>query len=139
MTDLATWLLEQIAEDKRVARRASPSPWSSSHGVYGDEEWIDLQAADKATVIETESGANGPNAPTARHIARWQPGRVLAECDAKRRIIEGLAPDLQAASGAVPPDELGARLTTELKAVAILRLLALPYQDRPGFREEWRA
>ena len=49
------------------------------------------------------------------------PARVLAEVDAKRRILEE-------ASSMVWRDSLG----------YFLRLLALPYAGHPGYREEWR-
>ena len=43
------------------------------------------------------------------------PARVLAECEAKRRIVELISsPGMQ-----------------------VFRLLALPYADHPDYREEW--
>ena len=54
------------------------------------------------------------------------PAHVLVECEAKRRIVEGL-------DGWDP--ELG---TTGQIAVQVLQLLALPYADHPDYREEWR-
>jgi hypothetical protein len=50
----------------------------------------------------------------------WDPARVLAECAAKRRIVS-FAADL-----------------TEEGTDDLLRLLALPYADHPGYRQEWR-
>ena len=46
----------------------------------------------------------------------WRPERILAECEAKRRIVERwreLHPD-------------------------VLRLLALPYADHADYQQEWR-
>lgn len=69
------------------------------------------------------------------------PGRVLAECDAKRRIVEHHArvadpegddlADLCAVCDANGPEAQGWPCDT-------LRLLALPYADHPEYREEWR-
>jgi Family of unknown function (DUF6221) len=125
--DLAAWLLEQIAEDERVARAAEPEHprlWDRFSGEGFDE-----------------------------HIVRWQPRRVLAECDAKRRIIALHRPT----QPAYPGDELtypnaanlcqrcgpGDNWQAEQEPFGEmpcdhLRLLALPYVDRPGYREEWR-
>jgi hypothetical protein len=54
--------------------------------------------------------------------------RVLAECEAKRRIIEGIpAPMVIHGGVGAPTSEPG-----------ILRLLALPYANHPDYRAEWR-
>ncbi|MBX6358139.1 MAG: hypothetical protein IRZ05_20110 [Micromonosporaceae bacterium] len=59
------------------------------------------------------------------HIARHDPARVLADVDAKRRIIE-------AALGEQDHGDFGWAWTQ------VLALLALPYADRPGYQDEWR-
>jgi hypothetical protein len=107
MDDLAGWLLERIAEDERIANAAGDDPVDSEHQ------------------------------------ANWTPARVLAECDAKRQIIE-----LHGAVDANDPDSCR-ECSDSGWAGAVdghspvdrpcptLRLLALPYADRPGYREEW--
>lgn len=121
MTDLADWLLIQIAEDEAVARRTravhsapgKPINWA----VFCDEF-----------------------SPDARgHQMRWHPDRVLAECEAKRFVIEMLRQyeDYEAhRSGELEtvPD-VGERANNPAGA---LRRMALPYADRPGYRDEWR-
>lgn len=57
-----------------------------------------------------------------------QPGRVLAECDAKRRIVE-VAEGWRWERDGMGPDP---------KSDEVLRLLAQPYADHPDYREEWR-
>lgn len=49
-------------------------------------------------------------------ISRY--GRVLAECDAKRKILAGV--------DGRPP------------SLSVVRLLALPYADHPDYRQEWK-
>lgn len=66
----------------------------------------------------------------AGHIARHDPARVLAECEAKRRIIERQ----QLFAGAVDAADLS--VLDELAGV--LRLFALPYADHPDYDETWR-
>lgn len=61
----------------------------------------------------------------AEHIARHDPARVLAEVDAKRRIIE-------VAIGEMDHGDFGWAWSQ------VLALLALPYADRPGYQDEWR-
>jgi hypothetical protein len=53
------------------------------------------------------------------HIARHDPARVLADVEAKRRIVEW---------DAEQPVDRG-----------VLNILASVYADHPDYREEWRA
>jgi len=132
MIDLVAWLRAQLDEDEQVARAAqerTPAPW-----VGDEDDWDDVA-----------------DARVIRHIVMWNPARVLAEVEAKRRTLdqwatwlneEGAAQaDYQAwvAGNAGPtaprrtlPKVLGPGLECPV------RLLALPYADRPGFLEEWR-
>jgi hypothetical protein len=55
--------------------------------------------------------------------------RVLAECEAKRRIIA----ECRGLSSGVLADDLVALLGD-----VVLAQLAAPYADRPGYREEWK-
>ncbi len=79
-------------------------------------------------------------------LATWLLERVLAECDARRRIVElhqsedvdGRLPDgeeITLPCCVVCRDSNGMR---EEEPCQTLRLLALPYADSPGYREEWR-
>lgn len=62
------------------------------------------------------------------------PARVLAECEAKRRIVERFA-RLEGRAAKFPNLVNGGE-------VAVMRLtvtdLALPYADHPDYRDEWR-
>jgi hypothetical protein len=53
----------------------------------------------------------------------WGPARVLAECEAKRRIVELMSDEVEYV---VYSDD-------------VLRALAQPYADHPDWREEWQA
>lgn len=61
--------------------------------------------------------------------------RILAECDAKRRIVERLGSYLSSDSNAEPE---GAWELLDDHAWATLYDLALPYSSHPDYREEWR-
>ena len=63
-----------------------------------------------------------------------QPARVLAECEAKRRIVE-LASQYVQPSDAHDPGFNGGANHVGYNA---LRTLAAVYADHPDFREEWR-
>lgn len=119
--DLASWLLEQIAEDERMARQLErraqeyalhiQDPTLLGRVIPGWYDWPDVEA---------------------------MAHRVLAECEAKRRIVE-------AHPTIVRDDEIGC-LTCHSEAgytympgyCDTLKAIALPFADRPGYREEWR-
>jgi hypothetical protein len=129
VSDLDTWLLEQIAADEAAARSAFAGhnqawpTWSARSGVLATGEG-DI---DDLIVIN--------DAPIARHMATWDPARALAECETKRRIINMWRK-------AVPLGPMSLRSVSEhARYVAldeVIGLLALPYADRPGYREEWK-
>lgn len=114
--DLADFLLARIAEDEAVAREAAGVPWEVIHWPNGsqvlvasaairDEKWRVGHLGHVATVEHRHDVA---------HIARWDPARVLAECESKRRIVK------------------------ETGWVTVMSLLAAPYASHPDYREEWK-
>jgi hypothetical protein len=115
---LAEWLLAQLDEDERVARGAVR--WSE-----GAAEW--------ASVGE----------PDYEHIARHDPARVLAEVAAKRLQIEQTfryEAKIDGEWGCCHTSgeiRSGACEATPVNEIEMLRLLALPYADRPGYRQDW--
>lgn len=96
--DLADFLLARIAEDKAVAQAAGRH-W---HGIH----------------IESATSAQN------EHVRRHAPARVLADCEARQRIVEQFS--------------LTRTMTGSAFVTPLLRLLALPYADHPDHRAEWR-
>lgn len=143
MDDLVRWLGEQLNEDERIARASTPGPWVwtpetdvwDQNGPTLIREGTD---APDAELVEVAAGwghdAWGMNISDAdkAFIAAHDPARVLREIDAKRRIIAEHALNGWVCStcddGEVPPQAF---------PCPTLRLLALPYADRPGYRKEW--
>ena len=150
MTDLAEWLEAQIAEDERRARaachdrteidRLSRQPIRT---VEDDGVWsVGEHAMDECNVDGIGIriyGEGGHTREQAVHIATWDPARVLAECAAKRRVIdehhkvEEYADPITFCSACGGHPSHGSDWPCYT-----LRLLALPYADRSGFRDEWR-
>lgn len=137
MTDLVTWLRQQLDEDERLALS-----WSEDqrHWAYVGQRRLayDNGAHEQAAVVNVQDSEpmrweriqvlrGTPD--QAAHIATWDPARVLAEVAATRRILDSFAAS-------------GKPLTTRDAETAVvrmvLRLLALPYADRPGYDEAWR-
>ncbi|MFJ4712705.1 DUF6221 family protein [Streptomyces sp. NPDC088785] len=122
--DLVQWLGEQLDEDERIARAATAGPWTQSGiGEYG---WGVAFSVPGAGVEANDSDQGRADAD---FIAAQDPARVLREIDAKRELLVWL----------VRKDDwaLDNDLWTWDSDDALL-LLALPYADRPGYREEWK-
>ncbi len=111
--ELAEFVMARLAEDEEDARACAPNL-----------KWPD--GAD-----ELPAGIM-PHA-TLRHSRRWDPARVLAECEAKRRIVR----DYEIARDAEYGD-IAAAIADERTYGRFLRLFAIPYADHPDYREEWR-
>jgi hypothetical protein len=129
---LVEFLLARIAEDEEVAKR-EPDVYACWTGAESEQDLVD-----------------------ASDIA---PGRLLAECEAKRRIIElhhngdehecwemhrGVVPlDWKPEWDGRHPGDPWAHPSLEGAEVhagpcETLQLLALPYADHLEYREEWR-
>ncbi|WP_333742672.1 DUF6221 family protein [Streptomyces ardesiacus] len=139
MDDLVQWLRAQLDDDERTARAATEGPWSVDDDSYAEA----IYAADRRTTVVAGGRWGGEasvfeSTEDALHIARHDPARVLREIDAKRRLI-ALHRELE------DPQEMQDYCATcEVTGkypeypCKTLRLLALPYADRPGYRDEWR-
>lgn len=151
---LPDFLLARIQEDEAVARAAIDPDRPGAHWQWVrtfDDVPVDDPASDPTdeftyglrTVEEfpTTSGVGDLPAfvttglfPSEslghRHIARHDPARVLAECEAKRQIVEMAWVHLG--------DDDYAWGMEEAKR-QILAVLALPYADHPDYREEWKS
>ncbi|UOY02390.1 DUF6221 family protein [Blastococcus sp. PRF04-17] len=122
--NLDQFLLDRIAEDKRIATDAALAS--------GREEWTadDLPGTDRPHQV-------------GDHLSRHDPARVLAECSAKRRLVLacrdarpeyrflGRRPEGLADFPLSPADQ------HQLAAVT-LALLALPYADHAEYQKAWR-
>jgi hypothetical protein len=127
MNGLVTWLRAQLDEDERVARGATPGPWTVSRS--GE----DVHSYDQGLTV-SEGFSGGPwSKVNPVHIARWDPARVLAEVAADRRLLDEYeqARTYYDLHREAPAGEAYGLLTA-------VKIRALPYADKPGYREEWR-
>lgn len=120
MDDLLQFLRDQLDQDERTARAATPGPWA----VEGASVYVGHPTNEIVDYSES-----------AEHIARHDPARVLAEVDAKRRVL-----DRYENQAALAASHVGGILTKHLveELRAVVQLLALPYASRPGYPEKWR-
>lgn len=121
---LTDWLLRQVADDQAEAEAAYGDVWWSDDAfVYTDDEGAD---AEPTVHMYVNGGIYANQRRTAAYIARHDPARVLAACDAKRRII------IRCSETQLSRSEVAVHLANET-----MRDLAREYADRPGY-EEWR-
>lgn len=131
MSDLVEFLLARIAEDEACAREAMGAT---------DGEWSSWNRSWDAGARDLAAGGERMAAlPTTidEHVCRHDPARVLAECEAKRRIVNLHRPETfeDAPAEAFCTHD---QRTSGLWPCPTMRLLALPYADHPDYREEWR-
>lgn len=125
---LAEFILARIAEEATEAVAASVDQWGYRVGSYEGLEWTSLALSPERDTTAAQD----------QFIARHDPARVLAECDAKRRIV-----DLHGMSYADAADETWARngrcdTCRDAVPCPTLRLLALPYADHDQYDPSWR-
>jgi uncharacterized protein DUF6221 len=119
--DLTGFLLARIAEDEDLATEAA---------ALTEVRWyVDPAEASVRGVIEYRvTDDRGPTGmvvdPHLAHIARHDPARVLADCEAKRRIVETRTCCRVA--------------TADVDRCPLLRALAFVYADHEDFQEAWR-
>lgn len=116
---LTEFLLARIEADETAARHAVrpglAGEWESDGGAVGImHDRYDMFAE---TIVYNEGT---PSLEEATHIARWDPNRVLAECEAKRRIVKKHTHEY----------------SPHLRCGELL-LLASVYADHPDFQPEW--
>lgn len=142
MSELVEFLLARIAEDEAVA-----------NGV--DEPY---RQSDAFSVRFASCESDYTKGDTA-HVDRWSPARVLAECAARRAIIElhkqwpvlveqdgpfvgaserGVTGTIARQMVWITTQEYIKRFGTEPPTSPIISAMAQVYADHPDFREEWR-
>ena len=131
--DLVMWLRTQLDEDERVARATT----ASSSGIWHITTGGEIRDSDGIGIVHTS--ARLP-AAELEYIARHDPARALREVDAKRRILDRHGPiEIFGSMYCTYCGMLGGQRARDVNwpCPEILDA-ALPYADRPGYRDEWR-
>lgn len=141
MLTLTEFLLARIAEDEAAAGAARPAPWGYQSDDYGDGQlWSGDDSSNGIAHASWEHSGEQTAADLA-HIARHDPARVLAECEAKRAIVQVReALDQEARRVGLTDYERA----TDVRATRIgldvaIKALATVYADHPDCRAEWVA
>jgi hypothetical protein len=133
MDALVAFLTARLDEDEQVALAAKQDlsgRWAFAQTLGGRSKVTDDLGY---SISETDDVDSQPWAAQP-HIARWDPARVLAEVEAKQRL-------LRQATAASQMQELAPGLAADAAHDAfltVLELLAEVYADHQDYREEWR-
>ncbi|MFB6854898.1 DUF6221 family protein [Streptomyces sp. NPDC056341] len=131
MSDLVQWLGEQLDEDERIARAATRGPWVQS-GI-GDYGWT-VDFGHPGSSVETADTEQG--LADADFIAAHNPARVLREIDADRALLGDYTAAQEIVDAAACPDMYDVGRAQGLEGAVLRRAAA--FDQRPGYREEWR-
>jgi len=148
---ITEFLLARVAEDEELARAAQGDTSYPQFGDSAAEEVLELARSEGATAAGLD------------HLREWMPARVLAECEAKRRIIEWhkswpVLVETEPVFEQADPTDVNSmtfrlskqiawttdqkyreRFGTEPPTGPILRFMAQPYADHPDYDPEWAA
>ena len=139
MDDLVAWLTQVWDEQEKAARFAHELAASIDYGIV-DFQWVRFVRDMPGGMVKSHSFDTG--APS--------PAEVLARIAVDRQILALHKPGVdwlcRTCCGEAYLEEYwdGETETTEWKRAELawpcptVRLLAQPYADRPGFRDEWR-
>lgn len=157
--DLAAFLLARVAEDEQVARDAlavsGAGDWEldSLGRIYSPSlDRIHHSTSPALSDFTVHAMVSEPpdecyhevfsNEHAATHCIRWDPARVLAECEAKRRTVEWCVEvigdrDLTSYGrfGCLREERWALAVTL---AMETMRWFAVPHADHPDYRAEWR-
>lgn len=127
MASLTEFLEARIAEDEAVAKAATEGPWASGVESSGDAVWHTVTAPEFG--LDDWMADFGQRWQDAKHAARFDPVRVLAECAAKRSIIA-------AQKKQEDDDDPSAWIVA---SEVLLASLASVYSNHRDYRQEWAA
>lgn len=141
MDDLVQWLRAQLDADVEQARAAAGG--DSGEWFVGDK-WNVYRVEDKTPDDDVETNqlvVYGNDTASSDYIAEHDPSQRLREIDSKRRQVEWCV-EVIGDRDLSRYDEVGS-LKDDRDALAVtlavesLRLIALPYDARPGYLAEW--
>lgn len=145
--NITEFLLARIAEDEELAKGATPGPWTTMTEETADGENIYYTVEHGTEQLCDMALTSRQGWHDAEHIAHHDPARVLAECAAKRAIIEEHSPVDYSGIGMKSPN--ACNLCGVEKTMSdwewdensypcnTLRALAAIYADHPDYQEAW--
>lgn len=135
------FLLAMIEEDECNARACAevfPAPWEMTDRGY--EARVVADAPNFMTVTQIDQDQANADWPSEHleHVARHDPARVLADCAARREVIEHAWAVAEVLDGEFGLGRSRAQMEVDgEEEPRIIRLLTAAYADHPAHRAEW--
>ncbi|WP_406365240.1 DUF6221 family protein [Streptomyces sp. NBC_00645] len=141
MDDLARWFGEQLDEDERIAkarRGIFPAPGVDDDGTV----WLHIRPGGNAVIVRYRDPVAGYDDMAKLHDWAdskdgWTQERVLREVEARRGVLRQYEAIREQARNPVSAENRRAARIAQGELEDVVRLLAVPYADRPGYRQEW--
>jgi hypothetical protein len=147
---IVEFLRARLDEEEQVAREVIEKNWHRATWV-GDEfnsavvitRDVTLASGSDHSIAQCGVEALEDGELYAEHIAQWDPARVLAEVDARRRIIEmwedpaavRILPD--GVRDGRDPDEVEIQVGIAEAIDDVVCVLAMPYAGHPDYDQAW--
>ena len=131
---LTEFLLSRIAEDEAAASAVPPLGHNVDMGGNRQDERFTFGRSLPSSADGMGNWSPHRDSPTTQaHFARHDPARVLAECEAKRRIVADHGPD---GNGM----KVNGDVCSEFEAwpCPTIQALTAVYADHPDYDEEWK-
>jgi hypothetical protein len=138
MTTLTDFLLARYAEIEAMAREVIADGDADELGRW---EWVEYpyEGGSPQPLGSLAKGTSGydPDWSWTRLVNRYDPAHVLADIEAKRRIVELHTPDHECTDGSESYPGVFAG-DGSMEVCDSLRLLALSFASHPEYDERWR-
>lgn len=133
MSEIADFLRARIAERRALAEAASPGPW------HANAEHDEVVASDGVTVAGGFALSGRQLRSTVDHIVANDPSGVIADCDAKLRMLDDADDFCQEYDNDLTGlDDNSAAQRAYCWRDTIHRNLAAAFTQHPGHKgEEW--
>lgn len=129
--NIIDFLHARIDDDETIATAAYggtiDAEWyaKEEHSRVYTGDWVTVVSADVENVRHGETAYHGLARASVNHIARHDPARVLADCKAKREILERFTPEYGMGNG------------YSLAAEQAIHALAKGYAEHPYYDPDW--
>ena len=136
MEDLVEFLFERLDEEEKSAQSATQGKWKvwAMEVVADPKGNSDIEEAVSVCVASSTNPLH-PRTGNAEHIAMWDPERVLAECKAKREMIQEWDDwKIYFRRNQVSNYHYGIRIGIESALIMLVQV----YSNHPDFQEEWK-
>jgi hypothetical protein len=139
--DLVEFLRARLDEDEKAARAVPPLGHNYDMGGNRQDERFTFGRTLPSSADGMGNWSEHRDSPTTKaHFSRWTPSRVLAEVEAKRRIIDlhQPSPPVAAVVSLHGPIDPICAADALIYPCDTIKALALPYADHPDFDPAWK-